>query len=142
MEALDKKFDRPGGAKYKFYADEKRFRFISFFFANDIYKLSERFIWIFLRAFAFWCEIIINTIYKGTCLQTKCSIFPLTCRWVPKNRQVFPTDRNRSQQFACSRSQPCAPFPYAFAYTKFFLPQQWVIFVVSKSCVASCPVQP
>lgn len=45
MEALEKKFDRPGGAKYKFYADEKkRFRFISFFFASDIYKLSERFI--------------------------------------------------------------------------------------------------
>lgn len=23
MEALEKKFDRPGGVKYKFYADEK-----------------------------------------------------------------------------------------------------------------------
>jgi hypothetical protein len=54
MEALDKKFDRPGGAKYKFYADEKRFRFISFFLLMIFISFQNDLFWIFLRAFAFF----------------------------------------------------------------------------------------
>jgi hypothetical protein len=53
MEALEKKFDRPGGAKYKFYSDEKKISIYFIFFANDIYKLSERFILDFFKSLCF-----------------------------------------------------------------------------------------
>jgi hypothetical protein len=44
MEALEKNLTDREEQNINSTRMKKRFRFISFFFANDIYKLSERFI--------------------------------------------------------------------------------------------------